>query len=85
MSNIFILYTDFLFPYICNNRNFNPDAAKAAKICIAEVEELVQPGELKPDDIHLPGIYVARIVKGIFLALMFCVFLINLFTRPHHH
>jgi 3-oxoacid CoA-transferase len=45
-------------------RNFNPDCAKAAKICIAEVEELVQPGEIAPDDIHLPGIYVQRIIKG---------------------
>jgi len=45
-------------------RNFNPDCAKAAKIAIAEVEELVQPGELKPDEIHLPGIYVHRIVQG---------------------
>jgi hypothetical protein len=35
----------------------------AAKVCIAEVEELVGPGELKPDDIHLPGIYVHRIFK----------------------
>ena len=45
-------------------RNFNPDAAKAAKITIAEVEELVEPGELSPDEIHLPGIYVSRIIKG---------------------
>jgi 3-oxoacid CoA-transferase len=45
-------------------RNFNPDCGKAGKICIAEVEELVQPGQLAPDDIHLPGVYVQRIVKG---------------------
>jgi 3-oxoacid CoA-transferase len=45
-------------------RNFNPDCAKAGKICIAEVEHLVQPGELKPDDIHLPGIFVQRIIQG---------------------
>jgi len=45
-------------------RNFNPDCAKAGKICIAEVEELVEPGAIKPDDIHLPGIYVSRIVKA---------------------
>lgn len=45
-------------------RNFNPDCAKAGKVCIAEVEELVEVGELKPDEIHLPGIYVNRIVKG---------------------
>jgi len=45
-------------------RNFNADAATAGKICIAEVEELVNEGELNPDDIHLPGIYVDRILKG---------------------
>lgn len=46
------------------SRNFNPDCAKAGKICIAEVEELVELGEIAPDDIHLPGIYVTRIIKG---------------------
>lgn len=46
-------------------QNFNLDAAKAGKITIAEVEELVQPGELDPDAIHLPGIYVQRIYQGI--------------------
>ena len=45
-------------------RNFNPLVAKAAKITIAEVEELVPAGELDPDDIHLPGIYIQRIVQG---------------------
>jgi 3-oxoacid CoA-transferase subunit A len=45
-------------------RNFNPLAAKAARITIAEVEELVPAGELDPDDIHLPGIYVQRIIRG---------------------
>jgi 3-oxoacid CoA-transferase len=45
-------------------RNFNPDCARAGKITIAEVEELVEPGVLKPDDIHLPGIFVQRIIKG---------------------
>jgi 3-oxoacid CoA-transferase A subunit len=45
-------------------RNFNYDAATAGKICIAEVEELVPVGELKPDEIHLPGIYVDKILKG---------------------
>lgn len=45
-------------------RNFNPECAKAGKICIAEVEELVEPGQIAPDDIHLPGIYVNRIIKG---------------------
>lgn len=47
-----------------SSKNFNPDCAKAGKICIAEVEELVEPGELAPDEIHLPGIYVNRIVQG---------------------
>src|SRR5213595_3861274 len=39
-------------------RNFNPACAMAGKICIAEVEKVVEAGELAPDDIHLPGIYV---------------------------
>jgi len=43
-------------------RNFNPLCAMAGKITIAEVEELVEPGELDPDEIHLPGIYVQRVV-----------------------
>ena len=43
-------------------RNFNPAAAMAGRICIVEVEKLVETGELAPDDIHLPGIYVHRIV-----------------------
>src|SRR6202522_3725891 len=42
-------------------RNFNPMMATAARVTIAEVEELVQPGELDPDQIHTPGIYVKRI------------------------
>ena len=41
-------------------RNFNPECAMAAKICIAEVEEIVEAGELDPAEIHLPGIYVRR-------------------------
>jgi len=45
-------------------RNFNPMIATAGKICIAEVEELVQPGELEPDQVHTPGIYVKRIFQG---------------------
>ena len=45
-------------------RNFNPLVAKAAKVTIAEVEELVPAGELDPDSIHLPGIYVQRIIRG---------------------
>jgi 3-oxoacid CoA-transferase subunit A len=43
-------------------RNFNPAAAMAGKICIVEVEKIVETGELDPDQIHLPGIYVHRIV-----------------------
>lgn len=43
-------------------RNFNPECAMAGKITIAEVEELVEVGELEADQIHLPGIYVQRIV-----------------------
>lgn len=43
-------------------RNFNPMAATAGRICIAEVEELVEPGDLDPDAIHTPGIYVHRLV-----------------------
>lgn len=45
-------------------RNFNPMMATAGKITIAEVEELVQPGELNPNDIHTQGIFVHRIFKG---------------------
>ncbi len=45
-------------------RNFNPMMATAAKITIAEVEELVEPGEIDPDHIVTPGIYVKRILKG---------------------
>jgi 3-oxoacid CoA-transferase subunit A len=45
-------------------RNFNPLMATAGKITIAEVEHLVTPGELDPDAIHTPGIYVDRIIQG---------------------
>lgn len=45
-------------------RNFNPMMATAAKITIAEVEELVEPGEIDPDHIVTPGIYVKRILQG---------------------
>ncbi|MBC9206271.1 CoA transferase subunit A [Roseomonas aerophila] len=44
-------------------RNFNPMMATAAKLTIVQVEELVEPGQLDPDHIHTPGIYVKRIVK----------------------
>lgn len=45
-------------------RNFNPDMAKASKTCIVEVEEIVPTGELDPENIHLPSIYVQRLIKG---------------------
>ena len=46
-------------------RNFNPAAATCGKLCVAEVEEIVPAGELDPDHIHTPGIYVNRLVTGI--------------------
>ncbi|BDS12114.1 CoA transferase subunit A [Aureispira anguillae] len=46
-------------------RNFNPMMARAGKITIVEVEELVEPGELHPNYIHVPGVYVQRIFKGV--------------------
>ncbi len=45
-------------------RNFNPDVAAASKQCIVEVEEIVEAGELDPDEIHLPHIFVDKVVKG---------------------
>ena len=47
-------------------RNFNPDMATAGKVCVVEVEEIVPTGSLDPDQIHLPGIYVNRLIKGSF-------------------
>ncbi|HEV8022608.1 MAG TPA: CoA transferase subunit A [Candidatus Lustribacter sp.] len=44
-------------------RNFNPLCAMAGKIAIAEVEQLVEPGEIDPEAVHLPGIYVQRVVE----------------------
>ncbi len=44
-------------------RQFSPPAAMAGRICIAQVEELVEPGEIDPDDVHLPGVFVHRIVE----------------------
>ena len=46
-------------------RNFNPVMAMAGKITIAEVEELVEPGELDPNFIHLPGVFIQRIFQGV--------------------
>lgn len=47
-------------------RNFNPMMATAAKITVVEVEEIVEPGELDPDFIHTPGLYVDRVIKSSF-------------------
>ena len=47
-------------------RNFNPMAITAGKIAVVEVEEIVEVGELDPDEIHLPGIYVNRLILGTF-------------------
>ncbi|KJY95373.1 MULTISPECIES: CoA transferase subunit A [Pseudoalteromonas] len=46
--------------------NFNPMAATAGKITVVEAEEIVEPGELQPSEIHTPGIYVQRVIKGQF-------------------
>ena len=45
-------------------RNFNPPAAMCGKVCVAEVEEIVPRGAIDPDHVHLPGIYVHRIIQG---------------------
>ncbi|GDX78437.1 succinyl-CoA--3-ketoacid-CoA transferase [Deltaproteobacteria bacterium] len=45
-------------------RNFNPMMASAARVTIAEVEELVEPGDIDPDAVHTPGIFVQRILRG---------------------
>lgn len=45
-------------------RNFNPPAAMSGKTCVAEVEEIVPLGALDPDHIHLPGVYVHRLIQG---------------------
>jgi len=50
--------------YRKTSRNFNPMVATAGKITVAEVEILVEPGELDPDQVHTPGIYVQRIFQG---------------------
>ena len=44
-------------------RAFNPIAAMAGRVCIAQVEHLVEPGEIDPDDVHLPGVFVHRVVE----------------------
>ena len=45
-------------------RNFNPPAAMCGRVCVAEVEEIVPTGSLDPDTIHLPGVYVHRLIQG---------------------
>ena len=50
--------------YRKTSRNFNPAMATAGKVTIAEVEHLVEPGDLDPDQIHTPGVYVNRIIQG---------------------
>jgi len=49
---------------MCTARNFNPAMCGAAKTTVAEVEELVPAGELDPNEIHVPGIFIQRIVQG---------------------
>lgn len=49
--------------YRASARNFNPLVASAGRMTIAEVEELVEPGELDPDCVHTPGIFVQRVVE----------------------
>jgi 3-oxoacid CoA-transferase subunit A len=44
-------------------QNYNPEMAKAARITIASVEKAVEPGELDPDKVHIPGVYVQRVVE----------------------
>jgi 3-oxoacid CoA-transferase subunit A len=46
-----------------SSRNFNPLVAMAGRITIAEVDEVVEPGAIDPDAVHLPGIYVDRVVQ----------------------
>ena len=45
-----------------STRNFNPLCAMAGRITIAEVERLVEPGEIRPEDVHVPGVFVQRVV-----------------------
>ena len=57
-----IVYGNLVFRK--TTRNFSTSMAKAGRITIAEVEHLVRPGELDPDQVHVPGIYVHRIFQG---------------------
>jgi len=47
-----------------SSRNFNPTVCRAAKIAIVEAEEIVPTGTFDPDEVHLPGVFVKRIIKG---------------------
>jgi 3-oxoacid CoA-transferase A subunit len=64
-SFVYAYKGDRLGNLVCRKtaRNFNPEIAKAGKITIAAVENLVEPGEIDPDCVHIPGIYVERVVK----------------------
>ena len=64
-SFIYAAYGDTMGNLICRKtaRNYNPEMAAAGRITVALVENLVEPGKLDPDKIHVPGIYVQRIVK----------------------
>ncbi len=50
--------------YRMTARNFNPMIATCAKVCCAEVEEIVELGDIEPDAVHTPSIYVHRLVRG---------------------
>jgi 3-oxoacid CoA-transferase subunit A len=57
--------------YRLTARNTNPIIATAGKITIAEVDEIVEPGEIEPDLIHTPGIYVTRVIKSTKYEILF--------------
>ncbi|MFO7306081.1 MAG: CoA transferase subunit A [Gammaproteobacteria bacterium] len=57
-------YGNIVYRYTA--RNFNPAVATAGRITVAEVEEIVEPGQLDPNEIHTPGIYVDRLIQGTF-------------------
>lgn len=59
-----VLITNDCFGFRKSARNFNPTMLTAAKIGIVEVEEIVNLGDISPEEVHLPGIYVDRIVLG---------------------
>ena len=62
--------TWYIFHYISfiqhrkTARNFNPPMCKAGRVCIAEVEEIVENGEIPEEDVHVPHIYVQRVIQG---------------------